>query len=197
MNRLVITLLIVAILAIAASAAGETDHCPLCDTATAIDGELVSLDRYIGNVVLAVNTASKCGFTPQYGPLQDIHEKYRERGLVVLGFPCNQFKNQEPGTEEEIMEFCRTEFGVTFPMFSKIDVNGDDAHPLYAYLTSDSLPVEDRGAVMWNFEKFLFDRTGRVIARFLTRSSPDSPEVIEAIETALGPEPVESGEKKE
>lgn len=184
-----LTLIMIGLLAGFALHAEDAFHCPLCDTITDIDGELVSLDQYIGDVILAVNTASKCGFTYQYGSLQKLYKEYGDRGLVVLGFPCNQFKNQEPGTEEEIKNFCSLNYDVTFPMFSKIDVNGEDAHPLYAYLTSDSLPIEDVGPVVWNFEKFLFDRNGQVIARFRTQVEPDSDEVVEAIEKALGPAP--------
>ncbi len=183
--------LVIAVLAAVTLQAEETAHCPLCDTITNIDGELVSLDKYIGDVVLVVNTASKCGFTYQYRPLQKLYEDYGDRGFVVLGFPCNQFKNQEPGTDEEIRDFCSLNYDVSFPMFTKIDVNGDNAHPLYAYLTSDSLPIDDKGPVVWNFEKFLFDREGQVIARFRTQIEPDSEDVVSAIEKALGPSPKE------
>ncbi|MCA1809153.1 MAG: glutathione peroxidase [Kiritimatiellia bacterium] len=163
---------------------------PLSVAATRINGETVQLGVYTGKVVLVVNVASRCGYTKQYRQLQSIYEKFAERGLVVLGFPCNQFGAQEPGTDAEIQAFCQKKFAVSFPMFSKIDVNGEHAHPLYQYLTSGSAPIDDRGPVKWNFEKFLIDRTGRVIGRFRSRVTPDAPEMINAIETALGRESV-------
>ncbi len=146
----------------------------------------VELAAYAGKVVLVVNVASRCGFTRQYGALQSIYEQYAGRGFVILGFPCNQFGSQEPGTDAEIQAFCEKQFAVSFPMFSKIDVNGEHAHPLYRSLTSDNAPIDDRGPVQWNFEKFLIDRAGRLVARFRSRTPPDAPEVIRAIETAIG-----------
>ena len=132
-----------------------------------------------------VNVASQCGLTPQYTGLEKIHELYAERGFAVLGFPCNQFGAQEPGTPDEIATFCSTNYGVTFPMFEKIDVNGDDRHPIYSELT----PVADAdghtGDIRWNFEKFLVSRDGEVIARFSPMVDPEAPELIEAIEKAL------------
>ena len=161
---------------------------PLSGTARAIDGSTVELSTYTGRVVLVVNVASRCGLTGQYRQLQELYAKYGSRGLTVLGFPCNQFGKQEPGTEADIQTFCETRFAVTFPLFSKIDVNGEQAHPLYKRLTADNLPIADTGPVKWNFEKFLIDRAGRVRARYRSRVAPDAPEVIEAIEKALGPE---------
>ena len=154
-----------------------------------IDGKKVNLaEKYGGKVVMVVNVASKCGHTPQYADLQALHETYAEQGLAVLGFPCNQFGNQEPGSDEQIQQFCEVNYGVTFDMFSKIDVNGENAAPLYAYLTGEELPVEDRGPIGWNFEKFLIDRDGEVIARFRSGVNPQSEEVVTAIEAALAQE---------
>jgi glutathione peroxidase len=128
------------------------------------------LADYRGKVVLIVNTASKCGFTPQYGPLQKLYDDYAARGLVVLGFPCDQFMHQEPGTEAEIAEFCETSYGVTFPMFSKIDVNGKNAHPLYKWLKAEKRGLG--GAIKWNFTKFLVDTEGNVVKRYATATTP-------------------------
>lgn len=138
--------------------------------ATDIAGLERHLADYRGKVVLIVNTASKCGFTPQYGPLQGLYEKYEARGLVVLGFPCDQFLHQEPGTEAEIAEFCESSYGVTFPMFSKIDVNGRNAHPLYKWLKSEKRGLG--GAIKWNFTKFLVDTEGNVVKRYATATTP-------------------------
>ncbi len=150
-----------------------------------LKGKKVDLGKYKGKVLLIVNTASQCGATPQYEQLEALHEKYGEKGLKVLGFPCNQFGKQEPGTSEEIIEFCEENYGVKFDMFAKIDVNGKEAAPLYKFLTSDKTGLEDTGEVKWNFEKFLIDRQGNVVARFRTKVKPDEPEVIEAIEVEL------------
>ncbi|HRP63137.1 MAG TPA: glutathione peroxidase [Phycisphaerales bacterium] len=156
-------------------------------TMNRIDGTPVRLaDEYAGQVVLIVNVASKCGLTPQYAPLQKLHEQYGPRGLAVLGFPANEFGNQEPGTNEEIATFCETNFGVSFDMFSKIVVKGENISPLYAFLTSPETNPEFAGEIAWNFEKFLISRDGRVISRFGPRIAPDSPEVVNAIERALG-----------
>ena len=154
-------------------------------TMKSLDGKEISLDKYLGKVVLVVNVASKCGLTPQYEQLQALHEKYGEQGLAVLGFPCNQFGKQEPGTADEIREFCRANYGVTFDMFAKIDVNGDSACDLYKYLKSLKTEPAGPGEISWNFEKFLVDRNGKVIARFSPRTKPDSDEVVQAIEKAL------------
>ncbi len=151
-----------------------------------IDGEEVDLNSYKGKVVMIVNVASKCGLTPQYKQLQELHEKYADKGLVILGFPCNQFLGQEPGSEEQIKTFCETKYGVKFPMFAKVDVNGDGACDLYKHLTGLKLPPVGDGAISWNFEKFLLNREGEPIARFSPRTKPDDAKVIEALEMALG-----------
>jgi glutathione peroxidase len=136
-----------------------------------IDGDQVELASYAGQVVLVVNTASQCGFTPQYAGLQALYEAHRAEGLAVLGFPCDQFGNQEPGSEGEIAEFCESSFGVTFPMFAKVEVNGDGAHPLFAWLRSEK--EGPRGAdIDWNFTKFLIGRDGQVLARFGPKREP-------------------------
>jgi glutathione peroxidase len=150
-------------------------------------GPVESLAVYRGQVLLIVNTASRCGFTPQYEGLQSLHERYRGRGFSVLGFPSNDFREQEPGNDAEIGAFCQANYGVEFPMFSKVKVLGDDAHPVYAHLTSRPAPVG--GPVEWNFQKYLVDRSGRVVQRFSPRTAPDAPEVVAAIERALA-EPV-------
>lgn len=142
-----------------------------------IRGEEVSLSEYVGQVLLIVNTASKCGFTPQYSGLQKLYEQYADKGLVILGFPCNQFNRQEPGSEQEILSFCELNYGVTFPLFAKIDVNGKDAHPLFRYLTKEAPGLLGSRLIKWNFTKFLVNRQGRVIKRF---APTDSPETIAA-----------------
>jgi glutathione peroxidase len=147
-----------------------------------IDGNDVDLSQYDGQVVLVVNTASRCGMTPQYAGLQDLYAAKADQGFVVLGFPCDQFGHQEPGTEEEIAAFCESSYGVTFPMFAKIDVNGDDAHPLYAWLRSER--AGPRGAdIDWNFTKFLLDRDGRVLGRYGPKTEPAdiTPDVEKAL----------------
>jgi glutathione peroxidase len=138
-----------------------------------------------GRVALVVNVASRCGLTPQYAGLEALHDEYRDRGFTVLGVPCNQFMGQEPGSAEEIAEFCSATYGVTFPMTEKVDVNGTDAHPLYQRLTETPDRTGTAGEVQWNFEKFLVDRTGTVLARFRPKVQPDSPEVRAAVEAAL------------
>ncbi|ANC79118.1 glutathione peroxidase [Fictibacillus phosphorivorans] len=141
-----------------------------------IKGEKTNLDTYKGDVLLIVNTASKCGFTPQYKGLQSIYESHKEEGLSVLGFPCNQFGAQEPGSSDEIMEFCELNYGVNFPMFAKVDVNGDGAHPLFKYLAAEAPGILGSKAIKWNFTKFLVDRNGQVVKRF---APTDKPETIE------------------
>ncbi|MCB1029697.1 MAG: glutathione peroxidase [Acidimicrobiales bacterium] len=142
-------------------------------SATAIDGSQIDLSSYEGKVVLVVNTASKCGFTPQYEGLETVYDKYKDRGLVVLGFPCDQFAHQEPGDDGEIAEFCSLNYGVSFPMFSKIDVNGSNAHPLYQWLRSEKGGLlVDR--IKWNFTKFLVDTNGQVIGRYGSTTKPES-----------------------
>ena len=140
-------------------------------SATTLTGQERHLSDYAGQVVLVVNTASKCGLTPQYEGLEALYQELREEGLVVLGFPCNQFGNQESGTEEEISEFCQVNYGVSFPMFAKIDVNGDDAHPLFEWLKSETKGLLG-GRVKWNFTKFLVGRDGRVIGRYAPTTEP-------------------------
>jgi glutathione peroxidase len=155
-------------------------------SATTIDGTDRSLRDYAGKVALVVNVASQCGLTPHYGGLEELYEGYQERGLVVLGFPCNQFGGQEPGTEDEIKTFCETRYGVTFPMFAKIDVNGPKRHPLYAFLTAVQSAPDGPGDIQWNFAKFLVDRSGNVAARFSPSTAPVSDEVVSAIERLVG-----------
>ncbi len=147
-------------------------------------GEAVSLASYRGSALLIVNTASRCGFTPQLEGLQTLWERYQDRGLVVLGFPCNDFGGQEPGTNEEIAAFCDGEYGVTFPLFDKVDIRGEAPHPLYATLQNET-PEGISGPVRWNFTKFLVDPDGRVVARFDSAVEPLSDEVIAAIESVL------------
>jgi glutathione peroxidase len=141
----------------------------------AIDGRTISLGEFAGKVLLIVNVASRCGFTPQYAGLEALQRKYADRGFAVLGFPCNQFGAQEPGTDADIASFCTTKFGVTFPMFAKIDVNGDSAHPLYRQLKKDAPGILGTEAIKWNFTKFLVDRDGKVVKRY---ASADTPEAI-------------------
>lgn len=150
-----------------------------------IDGNEVDLSMYKGSVVLIVNVASKCGLTPQYEGLEALYQKHKGRGLVVLGFPANNFMGQEPGSETEIKQFCSTKYNVTFPMFSKISVKGDDIAPLYAWLTSEKTNPEFSGDIEWNFGKFLVNHEGKVVKRFSPRTKPDSEELGKAVEAAL------------
>jgi glutathione peroxidase len=154
-------------------------------TLNAIDGKPMPLAGFKGKVVLVVNVASRCGFTPQYTALEAVYEKYKDRGLVIVGFPANNFGSQEPGTDEEIQTFCRSKYMVTFPMFSKISVVGDDKAPLYKFLTDKSANPSTGGEIKWNFTKFLVDRKGNVIQRFEPAITPDSTDVVSAIEKAL------------
>lgn len=147
-----------------------------------IDGKAVSLEKYKGKVLLVVNVASKCGNTPQYKGLQTMYSKYREKGFVILGFPANDFRGQEPGSDAEIKEFCTAEYGVTFPMFSKIPVTGQTRHPLYTWLVENADRHEE---VEWNFAKFLVSREGKVIGRFTPKTQPDSEILVQAVEKAL------------
>jgi glutathione peroxidase len=151
--------------------------------ATSIDGEEIDLSAYDGKVVLVVNVASQCGFTPQYEGLQKLQDRYADRGFAVLGFPCDQFGHQEPGSEEEIAAFCEQSFGVTFPMFAKIDVNGDDAHPLYQWLKDERSGLIG-GGIKWNFTKFLVGRDGAVLNRYGSTTKPGK--IRPDIEQALG-----------
>lgn len=174
--------LLAACLAVSTSfaAAPGIQDIPLKD----IDGKDTSLKAYAGRVVLLVNVASKCGFTKQYAGLESLYGKYRDRGLVVLGFPCNDFGGQEPGTESEIKAFCTATFQVTFPLLAKGHVKGPDQHPLYAALTGPGAAFP--GDVKWNFGKFLIGRDGQVAARFDSRTGPESEELVKAVEAALG-----------
>jgi glutathione peroxidase len=150
-------------------------------TMNSIDGQPLPLSKFEGKVMLIVNVASKCGFTPQYEQLEAVYEKYKDQGFVIVGFPANNFMAQEPGTNEEIKTFCSTKYNVKFPLYSKISVKGDDKAPLYQFLTQTG------GEIKWNFTKFLVDRHGKVIARFESPVKPDAPEVTSAIEKALKP----------
>lgn len=152
-------------------------------------GGEVEISKYAGQVLLVVNTASRCGYTPQYEGLEALYRKYKERGFSVLAFPANEFGAQEPGTNEEIQEFCKSKFGVTFPVFSKIVVKGDGIHPLYAHLTGAETNPKFAGPVKWNFTKFLVNRKGDVIARFEPKDAPDSDKVKAEIEKALSEKP--------
>jgi glutathione peroxidase len=150
-----------------------------------LSGDPVSLGSFSGKSLLIVNVASKCGMTPQYEGLQRLHEQYEDRGFAVLGFPCNQFGGQEPGTPEEIQDFCSTTYGVTFPMFSKIDVNGGSRHPLFADLTRSADAAGRAGAIRWNFEKFLISPDGEVTARFRSDVRPEDPDLVKAVAASL------------
>lgn len=152
-----------------------------------IDGKDISLGDYRGKVLLIVNVASRCGLTPQYSALEELYRAMRERGLVVLGFPCNQFGAQEPGSEADIQQFCSTQYDVTFPMFSKLEVNGENRHPLYAWLTAQPTQPDGPGDIGWNFAKFVIDREGNVAARFSPKTAPTAPQVVDVLERLLGP----------
>ncbi|RVW00699.1 glutathione peroxidase [Rhodococcus xishaensis] len=154
-------------------------------TINTLGGEPTSLGEYGGRAVLVVNVASKCGLTPQYSALEKLAGEYADRGLTVIGIPCNQFMGQEPGTPEEIQTFCSTTYGVTFPLMEKIEVNGENRHPLYAELTKTADIDGEAGDIQWNFEKFLIAPNGTVANRFRPRTEPDGPEVIAAIEAML------------
>lgn len=179
MKALVLLVAITIFQILAAGAAESIYDIPLKD----IDGNSTSLKPYHGKVLLIVNVASKCGFTPQYTALEALHQKYKDQGLVVLGFPCNQFAHQEPGTDAEIKQFCTSKYEVTFPMFDKLEVNGANRHPLYVLLAGKESPFP--GNIGWNFTKFLIGRDGKILNRFPTPVKPDSAEVTKAIEAAL------------
>ena len=163
-----------------ALSAGSIQSIPVKD----IDGKATSIKAYDGKVLLIVNVASHCGFTPQYKALEAVYEKYKDKGFAVLGFPCNQFGAQEPGSNEEIKQFCSSKYNVTFPMFDKLEVNGPARHPLYVALAGQDSPFP--GDIKWNFTKFLVSRDGKILKRFESRTTPDSPEVLAAIDAALG-----------
>lgn len=150
-----------------------------------IDGNEVKLEKFKGNVLLIVNTASRCGYTPQYEALQAVYERFKDKGFYVLGFPANNFMGQEPGSDKEIKEFCTLRYNVTFPMFSKISVTGSDQHPLYRFLTNKKTNPEFSGDITWNFNKFLISRDGKIIGRFGSKDKPDDAVLISAIENAL------------
>jgi len=160
-------------------------------TAKSITGEDIPLSRYKGKVLLIVNTASRCGFTPQYRELQTLYDKYQSAGLEILAFPCNQFMNQEPGTDQQIQSFCETQYGITFPLFSKVEVKGENAHPLFQYLTKEAPGIVNE-QIKWNFTKFLVNRKGEVVGRYAPTTSPMKIEqeiqtlLEEAIETTGG-----------
>jgi glutathione peroxidase len=154
-------------------------------TVKSIDGKPVKLDQFRGKALLLVNVASQCGYTPQYEGLQKIYSRYKDKGLVILGFPANNFGAQEPGTDQEIKTFCSTKYNVTFPMFSKISVKGSDKHPLYQFLTEEKTDPKFAGEISWNFNKFLVDKKGTIAARFDSKDTPESEKVVTAIEQAL------------
>jgi len=171
--------------AVTASVKANPDS-PLNEPMKTLDGKAVNpAEKYAGQVVLLVNVASRCGLTPQYEQLQVLYDKYADKGLAIVGVPCNQFAGQEPGSAEEIAEFCSTKYGVKFDLLEKVDVNGENAAPLYKTLTSEETNPKSPGPIAWNFEKFLFNRKGELVARFGPRVTPDSSEVVEAIEAEL------------
>jgi glutathione peroxidase len=176
-----------ALAAVAALAGPAADAASVYDFQVQdIDGRPVSLGQYRGKVLLIVNVASRCGFTYQYEGLEALYREYAGRGLVVLGFPANDFLGQEPGSNEQIKEFCTLKYGVSFPMFAKVRVKGRDAHPLYRFLTDKSTNPRFAGGITWNFNKFLIGRDGEVLARFATKQEPGSEAVRRAVEQALG-----------
>ncbi len=187
MYRLTTLILALAIPCIFVVSASATDDVPsaLNFKMKLLDGKVVDLAKYRGKVLLIVNVASKCGLTPQYKQLQSLYSKHQKAGLVVLAFPCDQFGHQEPGTAKEIRQFCAMNFGVNFPMFEKIEVNGQGACPLYKYLTALSTKPKGPGKVLWNFEKFVIGRNGEVVARFDPRVKPDAPELLTVITAEL------------
>jgi glutathione peroxidase len=198
--RLLQTLALVAMGVLAVSYAATAEEAKKSDKSAKADAEKTMLDaemktiegkkvnlaeKYNGKVVMVVNVASRCGYTPQYEQLQAMHEKYGKKGLAIVGVPCNQFGTQEPGTEKEIAQFCKDNFGVEFDMMAKVDVNGPEATPLYKKLTSKETDPKFAGDIKWNFEKFVFDREGNVVARFDSKAKPDSERVVKVIEAEL------------
>jgi len=184
LSLLLSPLVVAAALAFGSGEEGEVPDA-LDFTVISLNGKRVELRDYLGQVVMFVNVASQCGLTPQYAQLQALHQKYSDRGLAVLGFPCNQFGAQEPGDAAEIRTFCTKNYGVEFDMFAKIDVNGEEASGLYKHLTALETKPEGSGAISWNFEKFLLSREGKIVARFACRTRPDDVSVVEAIEREL------------
>jgi glutathione peroxidase len=193
LNQTIATLgIFIMALASSISAQGASqEKSPLGFKMESLTGEEVDLAKYQGKVLLIVNVASKCGLTPQYEQLQALHDKYADQGLAILGFPCNQFRGQEPGTASEIAEFCKKNYGVSFDMFAKVDVNGEEACDLYKLLTSLETKPAGAGDISWNFEKFVVNRDGEVVARFAPRTTPDAEEVVEVLEAELKKEPKE------
>jgi glutathione peroxidase len=169
----------VSLLQMVAARAGSIYDIPLKD----INGKDTTLAAYKGKVLLIVNVASHCGYTPQYQGLEAIYKKHSDQGFAVLGFPCNQFGGQEPGTDAEIVQFCTSKYNVTFPLFDKIEVNGANRHPLYVMLAGPTSPFP--GNISWNFNKFLIGKDGKILKRFDSKATPESPEVVQAIEAAL------------
>lgn len=180
MRRLLVAALILSVLGLTVQAGDKPVSEVLDQTVKNIDGKDVNLADYRGKVVLVVNVASQCGYTKQYAGLQSIYTRYKDKGFVILGFPCNQFGKQEPGTEADIKQFCSSKFSVTFPMFAKIDVNGDKTSPVYAALKS-----QKPGDVKWNFEKFLINKKGEVVSRYGSKTTPEGDELTAAIEAEL------------
>ncbi|MBN2398729.1 MAG: glutathione peroxidase [Candidatus Aminicenantes bacterium] len=182
---MLIVLSLIAVAAVWLPAQGERTDSVYAFSLKSISGRETALSQFQGKVLLLVNTASKCGLTPQYKALEAIYQRYKDRGLVVLGFPANNFLRQEPGTDKQIAEFCQINYGVSFPMFSKISVRGKNIHPLYKFLVDKETNPAFAGKIGWNFTKFLVDRQGRIVGRFAPRQVPDDPEVIAAIEKVL------------
>jgi glutathione peroxidase len=179
MKTLLAVTALLTVMTLSTQAAGDLAGIPLKD----INGKETSLKQYDGKVLLVVNVASKCGLTPQYKALEALHRKYKDQGFTVLGFPCNDFAGQEPGSNEEIKQFCSTKYDVSFPLFDKLHVKGPEQHALYTALTGKDAPFP--GDVKWNFGKFLIGRDGKILQRFEPKVTPDSDEVAKAIETAL------------
>jgi len=186
MNQEIFLVLSIMLLAAGVVVAAEAPAKNVLDfSLKSISGQETALDQFRGKVLLLVNTASKCGFTPQFKALEEVYKRYKDQGLVILGFPANNFLWQEPGTDKEIAEFCLINYGVSFPMFSKISVRGKNIHPLYKFLVEKDTNPVFAGKIAWNFTKFLVDRQGNVVARFEPKQIPDDPQVIDAIEKAL------------
>lgn len=181
------TLLLAGVVAACVTSAEADEKAPtaLDFKVKSISGKEVDLSQYKGKVLVVVNVASECGLTPQYEGLEALYEKYSNKGLAVLGFPCNQFGKQEPGSDAEIAQFCEANYKVKFPMFSKVEVNGDGAAPFYKHLTSLDIKPKGKGQVAWNFEKFVIGKNGEVVARFAPKTEPDAPELIKVVESEL------------